>query len=76
MPEKENSVSGASQNRDNFLSHSGIMVLPNNEEDLEINIWIPLLFSVYSTVENVLANLLKPTFSTSTWDYPTHSYFL
>lgn len=38
MPEKENSVSGASQNRDNFLSHSGIMVLPNNEEDLEINI--------------------------------------
>lgn len=55
-------ISGASHNRDNCLSHSEVRILPNNDEgDLEVNIWISLLFLMYSTIENFLTNLLKPT---------------
>lgn len=73
--ERKKNTSGVSQNRDSCLSRSGIMILPNNEEDdLEVNIWIPLFFLVYSKIANFLTNLLKPT-SQPTPGINLHSHF-
>lgn len=62
MLKKEKYKSEASHDRDSSLSHSRLMVLPNNEEELKVNVWNPLsLFLIYSIVEEPFTNYLKPT---------------